>query len=156
MAQPALHQVEGNPFFDTGHAKAMPQPFGARLGTGDPGACHDLDDAGVGGFQAPRPEIRPGGAVAETMDQIERIEKRGRHGHGAIDAQATFLPTLKREDRRLEIHPIGRECQGLRGATARIQQRPAIGADLAGCGFGGGTERGPLGSGEIEAVAVGS
>ena len=51
MAQPALHEIEGNPFFDTGHAKTMPQPFGARLGTGDAGACHDLDDAGVGRFQ---------------------------------------------------------------------------------------------------------
>ena len=70
MAQPALHQVQGDPFFDTGDTKAMPQPFGARLGAGNPGACHDLDDAGVGRFQAPRPEIRPGGAVAEAMDQI--------------------------------------------------------------------------------------
>ena len=35
MAQPALHEVEGNPFFDTGDAKAMPQPFGARLGARD-------------------------------------------------------------------------------------------------------------------------
>ncbi len=35
MAQPALHEVEGNPFFDTGHAKPMPQPFGARLGARD-------------------------------------------------------------------------------------------------------------------------
>ena len=78
MAQPALHEIEGDPFFDTGHAKAMPQPFGARLGAGDAGACHDLDDAGVGRFQAPRPEIRPGGAVAEAMDQIEGIQERGR------------------------------------------------------------------------------
>ena len=78
MAQPALHEIERNPFFDTGHAKAMPQPFGARLGTCDTGACHDLDDAGVGGFQAPRPEIRAGGAVAEAMHQIQGIQERGR------------------------------------------------------------------------------
>ena len=88
------------------------------------------------------------------MDQIERIEKRGGHGHGAIDALAAFLPTLKGEDRRLEIHPIGRECQGLRGATARIQQGPTIGPDLTGGGFGGGAERGTLGAGERQAVAL--
>ena len=95
-----------------------------------------------------------GRAVAEAMDQIEGIEERGRDGHGAIEARATFLPTLKREDGRLDIDPIGRQGQGLRGTTARIQQRPAIGADLTGSGFGGGAERGPLGAGEIQAVAL--
>ena len=75
MAQPALHQIERDPFFDTGHTKAMPQPFGARLGACDAGPCHDLDDAGVGRFQAPRPEIGAGGAVAEAMHQIQGIEE---------------------------------------------------------------------------------
>ncbi len=56
-----------------------------------PGPCHDLDDAGVGRFQAPRPEIRAGGAVAEAMHQIEGIEERGRDGHGAVEAGAAFL-----------------------------------------------------------------
>ena len=48
MAQPALHKIEGDPFFDTGHAKPMPQAFGARLGAYNARSCHDLDDAGVG------------------------------------------------------------------------------------------------------------
>ena len=91
----------------------MPQAFGARLGADNARPCHDLDDAGVGRFQAPRPEMRPGGEVAEAMDQIQGIQERCGHGHGAIDALAAFLPTLKREDRRLEIHPIGGQCQGL-------------------------------------------
>ena len=80
MAQPALHEVEGNPFFDTGHTKTMPQPFGARLGARNARPRHDLDDTGVGGFQTPRPEIRAGGAVAKAMHQIQGIEERGRHG----------------------------------------------------------------------------
>ena len=121
MAQPAWHQIEGNPFFNAGHAKAMPQAFGARLGAYNTGACHDLDDAGVGGFQTPRPEIRAGGAVAKAIHQIEGIQKCGRDRHGAVQAEATFLFALKGEDRRLEIDPIGRERQGLRGTTAGIQ-----------------------------------
>ena len=36
MAQPALHEIEGDPFFDTGHAKPMPQAFGARRGPAIP------------------------------------------------------------------------------------------------------------------------
>ena len=90
------------------------------------------------------------------MHQVEGIEERGRDGHGAVEAGAAFLLALKGEDRRLEIHPIGGERQGLRGATAGIQQRPAIGADLTGGGFGGRAEGCPLGSGEIQAVALGS
>jgi len=84
------------------------------------------------------------------MAQIERIQERGGHGHGhgTIDAPATFLPTLKREDRRLDIHPVRGQCEGLRGPTAGIQRGPARGADLAGGGFGGAAERRTLGSGE--------
>jgi hypothetical protein len=121
MAQPTLDEIEGNPFCDTGHAKAVPQAFGARLGARDPGARHDLDDAGVRGFQAPRPEIGSRSAVAEAVNQIESIEERGGHWDGAVEARAAFLPTLKGKDRRLEIHPIGGQCQGLRGTAARIQ-----------------------------------
>ena len=47
------------------------------------------------------------------MHQIQGIEERGRHGHGAVEARAAFLFALKGEDRGLEIHPIGRERQGL-------------------------------------------
>ena len=77
MAQPALHEIERNPLLDTGHAKAMPQPFGARRGAYNARPCHDLDDAGVGRFQAPRPERGSGGAVAQAMHQIEGIEECG-------------------------------------------------------------------------------
>ena len=55
------------------------------------------------------------------MHQIQGIQERGRDGHGAVEARATFLFTLKRQDGRLDIDPIGRQCQGLRGTTARIQ-----------------------------------
>ena len=75
------------------------------------------------------------------MHQIEGIQERGRDGHGAVEASAALLLALKGQDRRLDIDPIGRQCQGLRGTTARIQQRPAIGADLPGSGFGGAAER---------------
>ena len=89
------------------------------------------------------------------MRQIEGIQERGGHGHGAVEARAAFLPTLKREDRGLEIHPIGGQGQGLRRPTARIQQRLATGTDLArGC-FGGSAESRPLGADEIEAVTLG-
>ena len=64
---------------------------------------------------------RPVRARGQAMHQIEGIKKRGRDGHGAIEALAAFLPTLKRQDRRLEIDPIGGQCQDLRGTTARIQ-----------------------------------
>jgi hypothetical protein len=45
-------------------------------------------------------------------------------------------------------------AQGFRGATACIQQRPAIGTHLAGCRFGGGAERRALRPREIEAVTL--
>src|SRR5262245_39650881 len=113
MAEPALYEVERNALFDTGDAKAMPQPFGTRLGARDAGPCHDLNDAGVRGFQTPRPELRPGGTVAEAMHQIERIQERGRDWHSAVEAGAAFLLALKREDGRLEIHLVGGQGQGL-------------------------------------------
>ena len=69
MAEPALDEIRGIPFSIQATPNPCRKPFGARLGARDAGACHDLDDAGVGGFQAPRPEVRPGGAVAEAMDQ---------------------------------------------------------------------------------------
>ena len=105
MAEPALHEVERNAFFDTCHAKAMAQPLGTGLRPRDAGACHDFDDAGVRGFQAPRPELRPGGAVAEVMDQIKRIEERGRDRHRAVEAGATFLLALK-----LRIDTLNRQA----------------------------------------------
>ena len=98
--------------------------------------------------------MRPGGAVTEAMHQIEGIEERGRDWYGTIDAQATFLPTLEREDGRLEIHPIGRERQGFGGATARMEQRPAIRADLGWCGFRGLAECRTLRPREVEAVTL--
>jgi len=62
--------------------------------------------------------MRPGGAVAEAMDQIQGIQERGGHGHSPIDALATFLPTLKREHGRLETPtpiwrdpPLGLACK---------------------------------------------
>src|SRR5262245_1623107 len=85
MAQPALHEVKRNALFNTSDAKAMPQPFGTRLGARDPGPCHDLDDAGVGRFQAPPPEMRPGGAVAEAMHQIKGIEEGGWDRHRTVE-----------------------------------------------------------------------
>ena len=155
MAQPALHEVEGNPFLDTGDAKAMPQPFGARLGARDAGPSHDLDDAGVGRFSGSTSERGSGGAVAEAMDQIKGIEERGGHGHGAIEAGPAFLFALKSQDGGLGIHPIGGERQRFRGATTCIAERPAIGADLTGGRLGGLAEGCPLGPRELEAVAVG-
>ena len=93
---------------------------------------------------------------AEAMDHIQGIEERGRAGHGAIEALVVFLFARKGEDSRLDIDPIGGQGQGFRGATARMQQRPAIGADLTGSGFGGAAEGGTLGAGEIQSVAWGS
>src|SRR5882672_8282583 len=103
MAEPALHEIQGDPFFDTGDTKPVPQPFGARLGARNASTRHDLDNAGGGRFQAPRPEMRPGGAVGEAVDQIEGSEERGRDWHGTVEAETAFLLALEGEDRRLEI-----------------------------------------------------
>jgi hypothetical protein len=88
------------------------------------------------------------------MDQIEGIEEGGRHWDGPVEAGAALLLACKGEDRRLEVDPIGGEGQGLRGPTAGIQQRLAIGADLTGGGLCGLAEGGTLGAREIEAVAL--
>jgi hypothetical protein len=81
MAQPARHQVEWNPFSIQATPKPVSQPFGARLGASAARPCHDRDDARVRGFQAPRPEIRAGGAVAKAMHQIEKISSLRLEGH---------------------------------------------------------------------------
>ena len=106
MAQPALDQVEGNPFFDTGDAKPMPQPFRRRLRAGDGGLGHHLNDPSIGGFQAPGPEPGPRLTVAEAMHEIERIQEGGRHGHRTVDTGAAFLLALKGEDSGPKIDPI--------------------------------------------------
>ena len=90
MAEPALHQVERNPFLDTGHAKAMPQPFGARLGTGDARPCHHLDDARVGGFQAPGPALRA------IMEQVYALFARRCRTQTALDKLATLQRHVQR------------------------------------------------------------
>ena len=46
------------------------------------------------------------------MHQIEGIQERGRDRHGAVEARATFLFALKRQDGRREIDPIGRQVPG--------------------------------------------
>src|SRR5262245_48384457 len=71
VAEPALDEVERHAFFDTSDAKAMPQSFGTGLRPRDAGACHHLDDAGVGRLPAPRPGLCPRGTVAAAMHQTE-------------------------------------------------------------------------------------
>ena len=97
MAKPALHEIEGDALFDAGHAETVPQPLGAGLRACDARPFHHFDDARIGGFQAPRPEMRPGFAVADAVHQVKRIEQGGRDGNRAVNAWAALLPTLEGE-----------------------------------------------------------
>jgi len=47
MAQPALHEIERNPLFNTGDAKPMPESFGGRLRTGDASRRYHLNDTRI-------------------------------------------------------------------------------------------------------------
>ena len=115
MAEPALHEVEGNAPFDTGHTEAVPQALGAGLRACDSRRLHHFDDPRVGRSQAPPPQARPRLAVADAMHQVKRIEEGGRRGNRTVDARAAFFTALEGNRLRLEVNVVGREFQGLRG-----------------------------------------
>ena len=110
----------------------MPQSLWAGLRAGNARCCHDFDDTSIGGFAAPRPELFPDLAVADAVHQVERIEERLRRGHSAVDTEAALFSALEGDGLRREVHPVGGERQGFRGAATGIEQRMAIGADVPG------------------------
>ena len=47
------------------------------------------------------------------MHQVERLQQRGRHRHGAVDAAAALLQALEHELARGEVDAIDGQRQGL-------------------------------------------
>ena len=155
MSEPALHQVQGNAFLDTGHAEAMPQALWGRVRAVDACLPHDFDHSRIGGFQAPGPETFTGSAFTDAVCQVQRIKQGRRHGYSAVDALTVFLLALEGKRPCLKVYPVRCQGQGLRGPAPGIQQCPAVGPHfpvrLRFCGL---PERLALRAGKIEPVAV--
>jgi hypothetical protein len=89
------------------------------------------------------------------VHQVERVEQRWRHRHGAMDAAAAFLEALEQQQATGQVDAVGSERQGLGEAAAAIGEGHAEGARFAVGTLGRAQEGLALAGGEVLAGAIG-
>jgi hypothetical protein len=77
VAEPFLHQVERNTGGDGGHPETVPQPFGRRRHTREPGGLHHRMHRPPAGHPRPRPEPHAAASAAPCVqfaDAVHHVE----------------------------------------------------------------------------------